>query len=175
MDSCKPTLNRFLLTLVGFAIFSSSLLGQEERELPNPVWKIDLPAGTFLVNLSAITSISTHQYVVDGVMLVDECTIGTTGGLIARFYSVGSINPEMPLGVGETVLGSLREKAQEVRERLDTAGLSNAVVKNYPTTTHAQTVEYRLANVAEVQRVYTSVERALLSGRGLHVTREEQE
>ena len=40
---------------------------------------------------------------------------------------------------------------------------NSKVVKNYPVTTHAQTVEYRLQKKEEVEELYTSLRNAFLT------------
>ena len=44
------------------------------------------------------------------------------------------------------------------------------VVKNYPTTTHAHTVEYRLSSKANLQQLYSSLEQAWTTGKGANLT-----
>jgi hypothetical protein len=40
------------------------------------------------------------------------------------------------------------------------------VTKNYPTTTHAHTVEYRLESKAEISKLFDSADRAFRTGQG---------
>ena len=40
------------------------------------------------------------------------------------------------------------------------------VIKTYPTTTHAHTVEYRLASKSDLQNLRQSLEQAWTTGRG---------
>jgi hypothetical protein len=40
------------------------------------------------------------------------------------------------------------------------------VVKNYPTTTHARTIEYRVASRDSLNKVFTSASNCLRTGRG---------
>jgi hypothetical protein len=44
------------------------------------------------------------------------------------------------------------------------------VVKNYPTTTHARTVEYRVENLDQLTKIYDGAEQALRLQRDMRVT-----
>ncbi len=143
--------------------FPDQLRGQERNmepggdQAPGPLltWRAQFPNGEYVVALHSIASISTHEYVVDGVAKVFELTINTRGSATARIYYLEALSTP-PGGIGEATIGVVRDKINEVRERLDTAGITNAVVKNYPTTTHAHTIEYRVASRQQVQKLYES-------------------
>ena len=126
-------------------------------------WRCELPGGVYLVNLSTISSVSTHEYVVDGAARVTELTIGTTGDVVARFYYLQPLVPKSPIGLGQSVIDKVQERAQDVAGRVEGAGgepFWKKVVKNYPSTTHAHTVEYRLDNLDDVEKLRKSLEAA---------------
>jgi hypothetical protein len=127
-------------------------------------WRAQFPSGEYVVALHSIASISTHEYVVDGVAKVYELTINTRGSATARIYHLEALSAT-PGGIGEATVGVVRDKINEVRERLDTAGITNAVVKNYPATTHAHTIEYRVASRQQVQELYESALKSWTRGR----------
>ncbi len=127
--------------------------GEGQRRLPSHLWVAQTPGGEYAVNLSAITSVSVHEYVVDGIAKVVELTVDTTGSTVARFYALQPV-AAAPGGVGQGLVDTVANRINDLRQRLDSAGITNAVVKNYPTTTHAHTVEYRLTTRESVEKLY---------------------
>lgn len=121
-------------------------------------WRCELPGGIYLVNMATISSVSMHEYIVDGAAVVTEATISTTGAVVARFYYLEMLTPRSPVGVGQSVIDKAQEKAQELADRTGQGDTMRRVVKNYPTTTHAHTVEYRVETKEQVRKIYNSLE-----------------
>lgn len=121
-------------------------------------WRCELQGGVYLVNLGTISSVSIHEYIVDGAAVVTEATISTTGAVVARFYYLEMLTPRSPVGVGQSVIDKAQEKAQELADRTGQGEVLRRVVKNYPTTTHAHTVEYRVDTKEQVKKIYNSLE-----------------
>lgn len=144
---------------VGLAMtgWTGTVSGQEGG--PRAFWTCELPGGSFMVSLAQITSVSKHEYVVDNAARVTEVVVDTQGSALARFYYLEPIMPE----AGATG-GMLQDRARtEVERALDKLGLEapwQKVMKSYPTTTHAGTVEYRLNVKDDVDRVLDSVTQA---------------
>jgi hypothetical protein len=118
-----------------------------------------LPGGTFQVAVSAITAVASHEYLVDGVARVTEVNIDTTGSLVARYYYIEPALPSSPVGLGNATI----EKAQELfKEAAERSGQDawKKVVKNYPTTTHARTIEYRVTDREHLTRIFNAAEEA---------------
>lgn len=129
-------------------------------------WQATLPGGEYAVSTERITSVSRHSYLLDGALLVDEVTIDTTGQALARFYF---ITPVGATGTAGSTAGAAIEKGKGL---LDSAGqrlggdLENMVIKKYPDTTHAKTIEYRLPTQAELANLFASAKQAWQSGQG---------
>ena len=136
----------------------------DEPGLPR-FWEAKLGGGEFVVALDRISSVSRHRYVLDGALIVDEVTIDTVGQSLARFYYITPITSGVPGAavsqVGERALGLLDSAAR-------TAGsdLQNMVVKKYPLTTHAKSIEYRLLSEAQLNTLYESAKTAWQTGKG---------
>ena len=113
-----------------------------------------------MVNLATVTSVSTHEYVVNATARVTEFTIGTTGAVVARFYYIEPMVPKSPIGFGQSIIDKAQEKVEEAADRADVEQVWKKVVKDYPATTHAHTVEYRLDSVDEVTKLEKSIEDA---------------
>ncbi len=92
-------------------------------------------------------------------------TIDTVGQSLARFYYITPITSGVP-GAGvsqaaEAAIGLLDSAAR-------TAGsdLKNMVVKKYPLTTHAKTIEYRLLSEGQLNVLFQSAKTAWQTGKG---------
>jgi hypothetical protein len=106
--------------------------------------------------------VSIHDYVVDGVARVTEMNIETPGTTEVRFYYLEPLTPASPVGVGQSALDKVQELANEASGRLNPGDEPpwEKVVKSYPTTTHAHTVEYRLDTLDDLQNLFNSAEQA---------------
>jgi hypothetical protein len=158
----------FRLTLL-LAVLIVSDLGAQTPAPPTPqpgasqsaipLFRAQLPGGVYEVAVQHIVSVSTHEYLVDGAVRVVEMNIDTAGSILARFYYLEPNTPKTPGGVGAPAL----EKAQEIfTQAVDKTGQDawKKVIKNYPTTTHARTVEYRLQSREELNKVFGAAEEA---------------
>jgi hypothetical protein len=134
------------------------------RETAQPMWRCQLPGGSYSVALSAIVSVSWHEYVVDAAARVTEVNIETTGSVLARFYFLEPNTPSLPSGLGAATIGKAQQLLTEGAEKTG-QDVWRKVVKNYPATTHARTVEYRLASRDALMRLYESAESAFRLGR----------
>ncbi len=148
--------------------------GVSDEENRKRRWQANIRGGRYIVKLDAITSISQSEYVLDGNLIVNEVTIDTTGNTQARFYY---IEPVTETAGGP--VGRITKKARDLGRRaakLTTAEkIAQMAQKNYPTTTHAHTVEFRVNTKAEISALFQSVYTAWDSGKGrdLEVTDEE--
>ncbi len=144
---------------------------QEPSPSPSPsrlqrgVWQADLPGGKYIVRLSAITSVSLHEYVVDNAARVAEVNIDTSGSEMVRFYVIEPNVPKAPGGVGQSVIDKAEEKANELLNRTRMDETWQKVMKNYPATTHAHTIEYRLPTRDVIDKLFDSIQDSWLNGR----------
>jgi len=113
-----------------------------------------------MVNLATIASVSTHEYVVDAVARVTEFTVGTNSAVVARFYYLEPMVPKSPVGLGQSVIDKVQQRTEEAASRTGMEEVWKKVVKNYPTTTHAHTVEYRLDSLDQITKLQKSLENA---------------
>lgn len=119
-----------------------------------------------MVALDRISSVSMHQYVLDGGLIVNEMTVDTNGRSLARFYHIQPAN--QATGAARVV-----ERGQELLDRAgEKIGLPvhQMVQKNYPNTTHAGMVEYRLLELSSLEALYQSLRGSWVRGRGRSVT-----
>lgn len=144
---------------------AASALAQQPTPTPAPprapYWSADLPGGKFLVALDAVTSLSQSTYIVDGNARVTEVSVGTVGSVQGRFYYIEAYVPQSPLVSGQAQIDKLKDKVDEVMDRVSEDDPNTLVMKNYPTTTHAHTVEFRVNTLANLGKLYSSLESAL--------------
>ena len=131
----------------------------------NRFWQATLTGGHYMIALDKITSVSRHKFVLDGSLIVDEVTIDSTGQALARFYFIRPITDAMESNVATQLADQGKELLDKVAKRGDT-DVQNMVVKKYPETTHAKSIEYRLLSDAELTSLYDSVRNSWESGKG---------
>lgn len=141
--------------------------GVSEEKGIKGFWEVVLDRGRFVARLNTISSVSQHQYLVDGAR-VFEVTVDTTGSQAARFYYLEPMTEGSPLSMAKTALDRAKEVAQGVTARTGTDEVWDQVIKTYPDTTHARTAEYRLQNRAVLTAIYNHIHKvwAQESGRG---------
>lgn len=157
-------MTRSILALI--LILSLFQLAFTQTTFKRVFWEAKLGEDSYLVAIDAITSVSLQTYIVDGVMEVTETAIDTRGNALTRFYFIEKKSAsELAPGVSEKAAPAIEmaKKAKETLENL--AGTENPletqkVLKNYPTTTHAKTIEYRLKSKAAVKQLYENVSKA---------------
>lgn len=140
---------------------AAAAMAQEAQPTPTPpspirrgLWTAELPGGTYIVRVTAITSVSLHEYLVDNAARVAEVNIGTSSTDTVRFYCIEPNVPKAPGGVGQSVIDKAEEKANELLNRTRMDETWQKVMKNYPTTTHAHTIEYRIPDRKTLQALF---------------------
>jgi hypothetical protein len=124
-----------------------------------PMWRANLPGGSYSVALRSIVSVSTHEYIVDNAARVTEVNIDTTGAALVRFYYLEPNTPVLPSNIGAATIEKAQQLFQEGAERSNQE-VWKKVSKSYPTTTHARTIEYRLASKDALTKLFESAETA---------------
>lgn len=145
-----------------------------DKENPKrPFWEASLPGGHFQVALSKIVSVSLHEYVLDGSVVVTEMTVDTVGQALPRFYFLEPLSDRTSgTGTGDAI-SAIVDRGRELIERAGQRAGTNVqdmVHKKYGVSTHTKTLEYRVYDTAELSALYNSVRRAWESGRGRKVT-----
>jgi len=130
-----------------------------------PYWTAEMPGGKFMVALDTISSISQSQYIVDNTARVTEVSIGTVGSVQGRFYYLEPYTPQGPLANGQAKIDILKGKVEEALGHVTEEDPNSLVLKNYPTTTHAHTIEFRVKSVDVLNKLYGSIETAMKTGR----------
>ena len=131
-----------------------------------PIWRVNLPGGTYELIVGAMISVSSHEYVIEpGTTRVTEVNVDTTGQLNVRFYYIEAGMAAPPGGIGGATFDKVKSLVNEAGERTGAAEMWKNVRKTYPTTTHARTVEYRVSSKESLNKVFSSASRCLRTGR----------
>lgn len=141
----------------------------EESDAHRRFWQASIPGGHYMVAIDRVASISMHEYVLDTNLLVTEMVIDTNGRGLARFYHVAHALENSSSGTARRVV----EKGQELLDRAgQRAGtdVHNLPQKNYPTTSHAGMVEYRVLDLRDLNALYKSLQNAWETGKGRRIT-----
>lgn len=140
-----------------------------DQASPLRAWEAEFQRGHYLVWLNSISSISKHEYVADAVARVVEVNIATNSSVQARFYFLEPVTKQIDsgvLGASQSALEKAKAVVSGVAERVAPGSSDMRVVKNYPASTHAHTVEFILETEEELDSLYSSLSAAVKSGRG---------
>jgi hypothetical protein len=178
-------MKRFSLAMLGVLALAPSLPAQDQggafgSPSPSPTpaatpilgrgfWKADLPGGSYVVALGAIEAVSLQRYILDGMARVTEVNVTTAGEMKPRFYYIEALPVPVPQNIPGAQLAAdrIQSEIQDLARRTVPGDpIWAKVVKNYPTTTHAGTIEFRLESQAQIQQLYNSLETAWTTGRG---------
>jgi hypothetical protein len=164
----------FLLLLAGLVAGSVQLRAQEDPAAPdkpgdspgpNRFWQASLSGGHYMVALDRISAVSRHKYLLDGAVIVDEVTVDALGQALARFYFISPVTDAAPGNAVGEIAKRGRELVEKAADRIGTDA-QNMVIKKYPETSHARTIEFRILSEKELAALYSSVRSAWETGRG---------
>ena len=167
--------NLVLFLAVTLALGASSLSAQTtppapaDQNSPLRAWEASFIRGHYLVWLNAISSVSKHEYVADAAARVVEVNIATNSSVEARFYYLEAVTAENKSGVAgatQAILDRARQAASSVAERVAPGSSDMRVIKNYPASTHAHTIEFVLDDEEKLNSLYASLLQAVKTGRG---------
>lgn len=129
-------------------------------------WEVVTAAGRFVARLDQISSVSQHEYLIDGAVRVFECTVDTDGGQTARFYFIEPVTDSSSITTGSATLNRLKDLANQATNKAGLGDVDTVVTKHYPDTTHAKTSEFRMKNKETIGQIYDHVRRVWAEERG---------
>jgi hypothetical protein len=174
------TVMRALLRLCLFLTVSPFLLGQNNNPAPNAdadsreevtrdgLWSGYFKGGSYLVRCNQILALSKHEYIADGTARVVEVNLALSTHQTVRFYYLEPVRLEGTgiVGVGQQAIDRARSMVQDAAARVSPTLTELKVVKNYPASTHAHTVEFILKDEARLIDLHASLERSFRTGQG---------
>ena len=141
----------------------------EESQGPKRFWSASLQGGDYAVALEKVSSVSIHEYVLNANLIVTELVIDTDGRALARFYHVRSV-------AEDTASGSAGRLVERGKDLIDRAGqrakvdFHNLPQKDYPATSHAGMIEFRVMRLNDLKALHKSIQGAWESNTGKKVT-----
>lgn len=133
------------------------------------LWDGHFKGGNYTVRCNAIIALSKHEYVSDGVARVVEVNLTLNSAQVVRFYFLEPVKVETTSGTANAGTQALERAKGLVEQAVGRVapGLTDPkVVKNYPTSTHAHTVEFVLKEEARLNAMFESLQRAFRTGQG---------
>jgi len=147
--------------------------GDEQKQGDEPtkdgLWDGRFKGGNYLVRCNAIIGLSKHEYVADGVARVVEVNLTLNSSQIVRFYFLEPTKVETGSTVieaGVSALERAKNMVEQAASRVSPTALEPKVVKSYPASTHAHTVEFLLKEEARLNSLFQSLERGFRTGQG---------
>lgn len=129
-------------------------------------WKAEMPGGKYIVAHDSINGVSMQEYVLDGAARVTEVNVSTSGVMQPRFYYIEPLNVDAPTSAGGSVVDRAQSALEDAASRVVPGDPVWAkVVKSYPTTTHAGTIEFRVESKEQLKNLYESLEDSWIKGR----------
>ncbi|SKA96458.1 hypothetical protein SAMN02745166_02393 [Prosthecobacter debontii] len=140
----------------------------QEEVTQDGLWDGRLKGGSYLVRCTQILALSKHEYVADSVARVVEVNLTLNSSMNVRFYYLEPLRLEGGgiVGAGQQALDKARAMVQDAASRVSPTLTTPKVVKNYPTSTHAHTIEFVIADEERLNSLHASLERAFRTGRG---------
>lgn len=152
----------FLLVITSLPLFAQDYASP----IPLPIWEAPIPEvqGKFTVSLNSICSIAVENYDLQyekKTYPVTECSIETVGGKTARFYFIDE-DREQKEEEKDSPLKPVKEAANFFLPESEDEKNDDKfrVVKQYPQSSTASSVEYRLRSKTEVIELYRNLREA---------------
>ncbi len=143
--------------------------GQEDTPTRDGLWDGRFSSGNYIVRCNSIIALSKHEYISDGVARVVEVNLTLNSAQVVRFYFLEAYKPETgssTLGAGTVALERAKGMFEQAAGRVSPELTTPKVVKNYPASTHAHTVEFVLKEEARLNAMFQSLERGFRTGQG---------
>ena len=142
---------------------------QGDEATKDGIWDGRFKGGNYLVRCNSIIGLSKHEYVADGVARVVEVNLTLGSSQIVRFYFLEPAKPETGSTAAEAAMNALdraKNMVEQATSRISPTLTEPKVVKTYPASTHAHTVEFVLKEEARLNSLFQSLERGFRTGQG---------
>ncbi len=142
---------------------------QQDQVTRDGLWDGRLKGGNYIVRCNSIIALSKHEYISDGVARVVEVNLTLNSAQVIRFYFLEPYKPETgssTLAAGTQALEKAKGLFEQAAGRVSPELTTPKVVKNYPASTHAHTIEFSLKEEATLNSLFGSLERSLRTGQG---------
>ncbi len=143
--------------------------GQQDETTRDGLWQGQFKGGNYIVRCNSIIALSKHEYISDGVARVVEVNVTLNSAQIVRFYFLEPAKLESGssmVNAGQAAIDRAKGMVEQAAGRVSPSLTDPKVVKNYPASTHAHTVEFVLKEEAKLISLFGSLERSLRTGQG---------
>lgn len=176
-------MNTIFIAITAFqATILSALAGVviDLEAVPNKqIFGIDFGNGReYYGRVDSVNSVSLQEYVVPGFRVYEMNIDMRQGNSLLRVYSVVTLDPaeearsmtdsvtsQVPFG--SMVIDSMQEgynlATGSIKRQVDDVAAAMPVMKDYPMTTHAKTIEYKVASPQDLQDLFLQVRNSWLS------------
>ncbi len=142
---------------------------QGDEPTRDGLWDGRLKGGNYIVRCNSIIALSKHEYVADGVARVVEVNLTLSSSQIVRFYFLEPVKIDSGsnlVNAGTQAVERAKGMFEQAAGRVSPTLTDPKVVKSYPASTHAHTVEFVLKEEARLNSLFQSLERGFRSGQG---------
>ena len=142
---------------------------QGDEPTRDGLWDGRLKGGNYIVRCNSIIALSKHEYVADAVARVVEVNLTLSSSQIVRFYFLEPAKLEANsnlVNAGTQAVERAKGLFEQAAGRVSTTLTEPRVVKSYPASTHAHTVEFVLKDEARLNSLFQSLERGFRTGQG---------
>lgn len=142
---------------------------QGDEPTRDGLWDGRLKGGNYIVRCNSIIALSKHEYVADAVARVVEVNLTLSSSQIVRFYFLEPAKMETNsnlVNAGTQAVERAKGLFEQAAGRVSTTLTEPRVVKSYPASTHAHTVEFVLKDEARLNSLFQSLERGFRTGQG---------
>lgn len=143
--------------------------GGQQQQGDEPTRDGRLKGGNYIVRCNSIIALSKHEYVADAVARVVEVNLTLSSSQIVRFYFLEPAKMETNsnlVNAGTQAVERAKGLFEQAAGRVSTTLTEPRVVKSYPASTHAHTVEFVLKDEARLNSLFQSLERGFRTGQG---------
>lgn len=128
-------------------------------------WIGNFPDGQYVVNLNRIVAVAQHKYVLNNACMVYEVSIITEGNTPTKFYYLESLGQNSGINAIKNISSRAKELGNGALNRATGEEINpdTVVAKAYPNT---NTVEYRIATLDQLNKLYASLLKAWQDGKG---------
>lgn len=145
-----------------------------EEFLQDGVWTGSLKGGRYMVKCGQMIGLSKHEYVADAAARVVEVNLTLSSSTVVRFYYLEPVKLDGNgiIAVGQQAIDKARQAVTDAAGRVSPTLTDPKVVKSYPISTHAHTVEYVIKEEARINSLFDSLEHAFRDPGKKHFWRE---
>ncbi|MDF1810939.1 MAG: hypothetical protein P1V20_01955 [Verrucomicrobiales bacterium] len=136
------------------------------------IWKAVIDDAIVSVPFSKIEFFGIQDYVIDGATRVRELTISTEAQSMIRIYHIRPVRATKRI---VNNIDNLRKIAEGQVPDIQKSDDEEKPVKVFPSTTHVHMVEYRVLNLADINKLYDNLEAAMIEYHARYLVPEQRE